>query len=194
VDADSDEFRDLVEQVRRMSDRQAIIDCIYRYARGLDRHDDEVLSSAFHPDAIDNHGSWVSGVDEFVAWANHECHDPYRAHSHNITTNSVEITGDTAHAESYLIFVLHRKDGNSVLVGGGRYIDRLDKRDGEWKISLRRLVMDWRFEADATIWHQDTRPYPRGTWDRDDASYQRPLTLPDELAARVRAGDTGFGG
>ena len=42
-------------------DRQEILDCLNRYCRALDRHDDELLTSVFHPDAVDNHGPWAGG-------------------------------------------------------------------------------------------------------------------------------------
>jgi hypothetical protein len=153
--------------VQRLLDRQAILDCIYRYSRGLDRHDDELLASCFHADAIDNHGNWVGGLEDFIAWANHDIHESYAAHTHNITSHFAEIDGDVANAESYVIFILRHKDGTLVKVGGGRYLDRFERRDGEWKIALRRLVLDWRFEADGSVFNTDDR-YVHGTWDRSD--------------------------
>ena len=52
---------------REMKDRQEIYDCIMRYCRGIDRLDREVLLSAYHPDAIDDHGStYVGGVEGFA--------------------------------------------------------------------------------------------------------------------------------
>lgn len=35
------------------------------------------------------------------------------------------------------------KDTHQVFFYGGRYVDSLEKRDGEWRIALRRVVMDW---------------------------------------------------
>jgi hypothetical protein len=118
---------DLAAAVQYLLDRQAILDCAQRYARALDRHDDELLTSVYHDDAIDNHGSWVGGRTEFVRWANHAAHGHLAAHLHHITTHSCEIDGDTAHTESYVQFVHRYPDGKKVLVGGGRYVDRLEK-------------------------------------------------------------------
>src|SRR5690606_31431683 len=117
----------------------------------LDRHDDEMLRSVFHPDAVDNHGFWVGPRDAFVEWANHECHNALHAHMHNITSHTCEIDGDVAHAESYVIFVHRFKDGKTVHVGGERYLDRLEKRGGEWRIVFRRLILDYRYAADGTV-------------------------------------------
>ena len=35
------------------------------------------------------------------------------------------------------------KDKHHVFFYGGRYVDRLEKRNGEWRIIHRRVVMDW---------------------------------------------------
>ena len=114
-------------ELQRLIDRQEILDCVHRYARALDRHDDEMLRSVFHDDAIDNHGPWTGGREEFVRWANHECHNGLAAHSHHITTHNCEIDGDVAHAESYVLFLHRHGDGERVLVGSGRYVDRLER-------------------------------------------------------------------
>ena len=171
---------ELSEQLQRLLDRQEILDCIHRYARALDRHDDELLASVFHPDAIDNHGPWVGGREAFVQWANHECHSHLDAHMHHVTTHTCELDGAVAHTESYVVFVHRYKDGKTVHVGGGRYIDRLEKRDGEWRIAVRRLVMDYRYVADGAVFG-DGDGYPTGAQDRSDISYQRPLEVPAEL-------------
>jgi hypothetical protein len=43
---------DSLEQLRRdvqyLKDRQAILDCIARHARGHDRHDSDLLTDAYH--------------------------------------------------------------------------------------------------------------------------------------------------
>ena len=171
------------EELQRLLDRQSILDCIHRYCRALDRHDDELLASVFHPDAIDNHGPWVGVRDDFVRWANHEVHEGLLAHQHHVTTHTCQLDGDVAHTETYVLFVHRRGDGHTVLIGGGRYVDRLERRDGEWRIALRRLIMDFRATADGSGF-DGSDGYPLGTWDRGDASYQRPLALPPELATR----------
>jgi SnoaL-like domain len=169
-----------LDELQRLIDRQAILDCIHRYCRALDRHDDELLASVFHPDAIDNHGPWVGRREEFVRWANHEVHDGLLSHQHHVTTHTCEIDGDVAHAETYVLFVHRRGDGRTVLLGGGRYLDRLERRGGGWRIALRRLVMDFRAIADGSV-GAEADGYPGGAWDRSDLSYQRPLELPAEL-------------
>jgi len=99
---------------------------------------------------------------------------------HNITTHTCEIDGDVAHAESYVLFGLLNPDGASVRLINGRYVDRLEKRVGGWRIALRRCTVDLLLSGDASIL---TKPqsraggYIRGTRDKSDVSYQRPLDL-----------------
>jgi hypothetical protein len=175
---------DLPPELQQLIDRQEILECVHRYARALDRHDDELLASVFHEDAVDNHGPWIGGRADFVGWANHECHDALAAHMHHITTHTCEIGGDVAHAETYVMFVHRPKPGHDVIVGGGRYIDRFEKRDGEWRIALRRVVMDLSYIVDGSIFETLTG-YPTGTQDTSDLSYARPLELTEELRAQL---------
>ena len=172
-------------KLQYMLDRLEIQDVIHRYARGLDRHDDDLLRSVFHEDAMDNHGPWVGPREAFVAWANGPCHGHTNAHLHQITTHNCEIDGDVAHTESYCQWVHRLKDEETVWVGGGRYVDRLEKRDGEWRIVVRRLVLDFFYETQGTVFGTDAqRVYQKGTWDRTDISYDRPLEMPADVLAR----------
>jgi ketosteroid isomerase-like protein len=161
-------------------DRQAIRDCVYRYSRGVDRHDDELLASVFHPDAIDQHGNLFLGrAPDFVRWAN-GAHSGYVSHTHSITSHSCEIDGNVAHAESYVLTVHRHADGRRVRVLGGRYVDRFERRDGEWKIAVRRVLRDWRFDVSGAKFavredlQTDDRGFPLGRWDRHDLSYHLP--------------------
>ncbi len=165
-----------IAAVAEMLDRQKILECVHRYARALDRHDDELLRSCFHEDAIDHHGRWRGRRDDFVQWANHQTHGHLASHMHHITSHNCELNGSEAHAESYVLFIHRLADGKTVRVGGGRYVDRFEKRNCEWRILARRLIMDVRFAADGSIFG-DQDGYEKGVWTRDDPSYRRPLTI-----------------
>jgi 3-phenylpropionate/cinnamic acid dioxygenase small subunit len=169
--------------LRHLQDRQEIEECVSRYAHAIDRHDEALIAAVYHPDAVDWHGPFSGGVAEFVPWVNALHERKTRAHTHNITTHWCEIRGERAFADTYVIFVLYRRDCEVVMMGSGRYIDRLERRGGEWKISERRTIIDMRLEAPAQELASSPGGYPKGTWDRSDATYRRPLTLPAELAA-----------
>ena len=124
------ELESLRRDVAYLMDRTAISDCIAAHARGCDRHDVDLITAAYHPDGVDEHG-WVTNAGvEYGEWANRTHAATSQVHTHNITTQTCEIDGDTAHAESYVIVVLLGLDGRNAQVISGRYIDRLERRDG----------------------------------------------------------------
>lgn len=173
--------------LRVLQDKMAIFECVNRYTRGIDRHDSEMIASVFHRDAVDNHGDFLGSVDEYIEWVNSGHSQTAEAHMHNVTSHTSEIDGNTAHAETYVIVVLRGPDGDPVRISGGRYLDRLEKRDGEWKIQVRRVVMDWRGRLDGGPWIRNRRGYPMGTWDKDDMSYMRPLDIDDQQRQQLKA-------
>lgn len=180
------EIDELRAELRMLRDRQEIVDVVYRYARGLDRHDEEIYASAYHPDAIDHHGEFLGRRDQFVPWGLGLLASEWDAHTHFITNIRVDIDGDIAHSECYVLFVQRRRDNAKLDIGGGRYIDRVERRDGEWRISARELVIEWTGEAGSTEFG-GTEAYPHGTWNRADPSYSRPFELPapEGLAAQA---------
>jgi hypothetical protein len=172
------EVQRLAAEVRELRDRQDILDCLTRYSRGLDRHDSELLASVYHGDAVDHHGEFVGPPVDFVPWVNGVHEADYVAHTHFVTNNSVDLDGDSAHSEIYVQVVLRHKDGLLDLCGG-RYVDRLERRDGVWRIAAREVLVDWACTADGVVWSK-IGVFPRGTWAGDDASYDRPLRVPTE--------------
>ena len=176
----------LAAKVRYLGDRQEILDCLNRYCRGLDRLDPELIASAYHPDAVDNHYTFVGGVEAFVPYAI-EIESRFHATHHGITSHNCEIDGDTAHSESYVYWNLRRKDRETVTCGGGRYVDRFERRNGQWRIAVRRVFMDWSFEVSAEAWNKDRHWFIVGSRDRADASYARPLGIPADVQAEIAA-------
>jgi hypothetical protein len=173
--------------VRYLMDRTAILDCIARHARGCDRHDIDLISSAYHPDGVDEHGYAVNSGTEYGNWANAAHAETSTVHLHNITTHTCEIDGETAHAESYVIVVLIGSDGRSAQFITGRYIDRLERRDDQWRIVVRRSTVEGMFIADARVLQSPfftEKGYLVGTRDRTDLSYERPLSLDVPAPAR----------
>jgi hypothetical protein len=182
-DVDPAEFERMRAQLQELTDREAIRDCVLRYARGLDRHDLEIYKSAYHPDGIDEHGPYLGYRDEFCQWGLDLLASEWDIHSHFQTNIRIEIDGDTAHSETYCLFCQRRRDGEKHLeFGGARYIDRLERRDGEWRIVARELVNEWLGQMRRGVFAGADR-YTSGRWDREDPSYQRPFVLPEPEGA-----------
>jgi SnoaL-like domain len=182
----ADEIRQIREELRHLRDRQDILDCVNRYGRGLDRLDAALIESAYHADAIDNHGPFVGPVLEFVNFAI-DVEGQFQWTHHGISSHNCEIDGDTAHAESYVHWFVRMPDGKTLGAGGGRYLDKLERRDGRWRIVLRRLLMDWSFEVPYSGWLGPDWENVRGSRDTNDPSYDRPLRLPQALQAALAA-------
>ena len=177
----------LQKDVQYLLDRTEILDCIARHARGCDRHDVDLISSAYHHDGVDEHGTAINVGPEYGQWANTTHAESSRVHTHNITTHTCEIDGDTAHAESYVVVVLIGVDGKSAQFISGRYIDRLERRDEQWRIAVRRSTVEGMFLADARVLQSSfftDKGYLVGTRDRSDLSYERPLSIDTPAPAR----------
>jgi len=170
---------ELQRDVRYLMDRTAILDCVAAHARGCDRHDVELLSRTYLDDGIDVHGATVNRSTDYADWANGVHAATSENHLHNITTHTCEITGDEAHAESYVMVTLLSPDSSTATVICGRYVDRLERRDGTWRIAVRRATVELAFTADARLLQSRffvAQGYEHGTRDRTDLSYERPLT------------------
>lgn len=174
-----DRLTALETKMQEFVDRQAIFDCIKRNARGNDRFDDDLITSSYHPDGLHELGEKQISGHEYGQHANHAHGALFDANMHTVTMHTCEIDGDVAHAESYNIGVFLDKGGETGRILAGRYIDRLEKRDGEWRIVLRRATVEVAMEGKATL--PNGKPlagsgYLSGNRDRNDPAYQRPLT------------------
>jgi hypothetical protein len=160
-------------------DRQEILDCLTRALRGVDRFDRELFLSAFHEDALLDAGGYLNSpakVFDGVAGLHGEGQS---STLHNLLNHTCEIEGDLAHAETYLLFTGVNRDKTN-WIAGGRYLDRLERREGEWRIAFRYTLMEWSgivpganvplFDGIADL-HANGAP----SRSRDDPSYRRPL-------------------
>ncbi len=168
---------ELAAIVREMKDRHEIYDCLMRYCRGIDRLDRDMLLSAYHPDAVDDHGSFVGPVDKFADYAfNLHITNQHRT-QHHITNHRCEIEGDVAHSESYFIFRSLNKQPPLYTNCSGRYLDRMVKRGGKWGIVDRICLVDIRNDAWAPNGTEGDADYMPTQRDRGDSSYLRPLRV-----------------
>ena len=169
----------LEAQMRELMDRQAIFDCIKRNSRGNDRFDVELITSSYHPDGIHELGQKQISGREYGEHANKAHGALFDNNLHNVTMHMCEIDGDVAHAESYNIGLFMDKGSETARILAGRYLDKLEKRDGEWRIVLRRATVEIALEGKALLPMGAPMPdsgYLRGNRDRSDPSYERPLT------------------
>jgi SnoaL-like domain len=170
---------DTLARLEQLLARQDILDCLIRFSRGMDRFDRELFLSAFHTDAIIAAGEFVGGPENLYDWARDLHEQGQSATQHNLLNHSCDIDGDSAHTETYYLFVGRNRDATNWLAGG-RYIDRLQRRDGQWKIALRTNVIEWSgvVPTMAIPFMEVADMYLNGVPARskEDLSYLRPLT------------------
>jgi len=175
---------ELPVELQELIDRQKIHDCILRYCSGIDRFDWEMVRSVYHPDAKDDHGIFVGGVEDFITWAGHY-HGSYQSgHKHYVLNHRCDIEGDSANTETYWLFSGINNFDPKLSLGGGRYLDHFEKRNGKWAIANRKCIIEWSGGL-------GDFPIPEGALDayiqtglaardKSDPSYNVPITVTRE--------------
>lgn len=158
--------------VQELLDKQALYELVVRYCRAVDRVDEELLRTVYWEEAIDEHGPLVGTVDDFVeehrnggSWSG----DKLRGRVQHAVTNAVfDVRGDVAYGETYVEVRRVTPDDQRFFVEGfARQVDRFERRNGEWRIAHRRILLDYAGEG------RDVSKFLHGTRDRSDPSYER---------------------
>jgi hypothetical protein len=174
----AEELAQLKATVRQLQDRQQILDVIVRESRGRDRHDVDLIASCYWPEGADEHGAVPIPALDYPEIANKGHAGAFAMNQHNLANHACEIDGDTAYCETYVIGTLLSHDGLTCTMAAGRYMDQLERRDGEWRILWRRSTVEAAIQGDASWLHTaPVKGFLKGTRDRGDLSYQRPYRI-----------------
>lgn len=123
---------------------QAILELGCRYARGVDRGDPATIMTAFHEDAAIVSGAFNGPAIDFSTEIGKLLDEISPRVAHTVTNHWIDIQGDNAVGESYVIAYQNTLgDEPQDVMTGGRYIDRYERRAGIWKIRHRTFVLDW---------------------------------------------------
>jgi hypothetical protein len=167
-------------RLQAVVDKSEIAELLYRFARGIDRTDETLLRSVFHPDATLDCGPGVfqGTANDYVHWVLGVLHQ-VRASHHMITNVKAQLEGDVALVESYCHahFRLDKPTGREDVFMGSRYLDRMERRPsgpaGVWKIVHHKKIIDWvRTDAVSDIFYHQN---PDALWSyrtKTDPSYQ----------------------
>ncbi len=144
----------------RIRDRMEIEACLFRYVRGVDRRNWDLVRSAYHTDAFDDHGNYKGDIDGFIA-SLIKRHATIEQSMHVVSNLTIDFTGpDSAVMEAY--FITHQRispeagDARLAYLRGapiapdqaveteviGRYVDRMTRKDGAWRIAHRTVVFE----------------------------------------------------
>ena len=131
--------------IQELLDKEAIRDALVRYCRGVDRGDADLICSAYHPDAEDDHGfSRFTGETVGPVLVERLRIRSPRVYMHHITNQLIELQSpDRAASETYFTVwismeregthnVLHRSadiwTGSNAATGSGRSAPPRDHR------------------------------------------------------------------
>jgi hypothetical protein len=150
------------DALKLMVARDIIRDCIARLARGEDRRDAEIISAAYWPDSNIDYGVFAGSFDEYLAWVVPGS-PAIPVTQHILGQTLIDLDEDEALAETHVTSYHRINMGTQErdVVIGGRYLDRLQKRNGEWRIAQRTMLYDWLQDYGASVdWSQGVMGMP----------------------------------
>lgn len=128
---------------QQVADRLAIHDVLSIHSRGLDRLDSAAIQGAYWPDAEVDYGSYKGSAQVFAELVVGALGQQYELTRHSLSNTLVQFSGNIAYSET-CVHAGHLLIGaEEELLFYGRYLDRLEKRKGLWKILHRQVVVDW---------------------------------------------------
>jgi 3-phenylpropionate/cinnamic acid dioxygenase small subunit len=140
--------RDDQHEQSRVHVTMAVSDCLYRYARAVDRCDWDSVRACYHENAFDHHGAYRGGVDGLIEDMKVR-HAQLDSSVHVITNVLVDLPAPAvALVESYCLCYLRRRKqeasgAQQLTTVKCRYLDKFtpDSR-GRWRIASRMVVFD----------------------------------------------------
>jgi hypothetical protein len=131
-------------KLESLLEREDVRDCIVRLARGEDRRDAELISACYWRDSTTDYGVFVGTFDQYLAWVVPGS-PAIPVTQHQLGQSLIQLDGTVARAETHVTSYHRINTGTEErdTVIGGRYLDRLEKRGGEWRIAQRTMLYDW---------------------------------------------------
>ena len=130
------------EALRRLLDEAACRDVLARYGPAIDWQDRSSLESVFWSDAEIDYGFFKGSGAALIDMLLHIATLSLRRF-HMMSGERLRIDGASAEAESYMLTqaVSQGEDGSlTSSIFYGRFLDRLECRQGEWRIARRMYL------------------------------------------------------
>lgn len=131
--------------IAEIAARTEIRDVLERYCRGIDRLDADLVNSVYWDEAIDDHGIYKGPGKDFAAFVIPMLRDNFAGTMHALNQSLIVLDGSRANVETY--FCAYHWRGNhgsqGIEIVGGRYVDVLEQRNGEWRIRDRVVIIEW---------------------------------------------------
>lgn len=131
--------------IAELISRAEIQEVLTRYARSVDRQDFALARSCYHDDAFDDHGRYKGDINGLITYFS-ELGAQLESTYHMMGAPNIQVSGDRAWCETYAFYRRHIK-GSKPVLQGLRYLDYMERRDGQWRVARRLIVLDWEHEA-----------------------------------------------
>jgi len=137
---------DMEARLRDMLDHHEIRQVLAGYCHACDRADEAMMAACYTAeDSFDDHGLVRAPGPEYARLMTANIIERTDAVWHVLGQSTIKVTGDLAAAETFFLGFMRLKpqDGVSRLNQlAGRFVDRMVKIDGQWKIMHRTCVRD----------------------------------------------------
>lgn len=133
------------EKLQTLITKGRVEEVLIRYCDGCDRADANLLRTVFHDDCTLEYVGYFSGQVKEMLSTMSQMRKRYSATQHSLTNILIEVNGDVANSRCQsTVHHLYMTDGKQYdWVVGGRYVDRLENRNGQWGIASRVAYSDW---------------------------------------------------
>jgi hypothetical protein len=134
------------QAIQVLLDKNEIAELLTRYMRAIDRGDIAALRACYAPEATEEHGGMYRGPAQgYIDSIERALTNPRLVSTHTISNVLIEVTGDAARSEHYVLALTRTKDGFKVSdsLVATRIVDDLVRHEGRWAIARRRLRFDW---------------------------------------------------
>jgi ketosteroid isomerase-like protein len=162
------------KRLQEMVDHHDIRKLLAVYCHACDRGDASLMASLYtDDDSFDDHGHVKASGPEYARIMTGLVAERTVAASHILGQSLIAVDGDTARAETCFV-AFFRLPGSS---GGndklnqlmGRFVDRLKRIDGQWKLHRRTCVRDTSLSLTIDEDAYTSFGFVEATRDRDDA-------------------------
>lgn len=162
------------EKLQAMLEEFEIRKALYKYTRGVDRLDAPMIRSVYHENSTDDHGPYKGSGADFGDFVTKLLGEETVSTMHTLNQSIIEVDGLGAQAETYFVAYHVREEGGEEYLDrfGGRYLDRLRKHFGQWKIDNRVVVREWSTTEKIEESQYKREDFVNGRRDKEDLAYK----------------------
>jgi hypothetical protein len=133
-------------RLQEMLDHYEITRTLSEYCHGCDRCDETHMGSVYLQDSWDDHGDVKAPGREFAHVMTERILKQTDSLYHMLGQSLIKVDGDEAGAETYFLAASRSTRADGVVMCnqlGGRFVDKLQREEGRWRIKHRCVVRDW---------------------------------------------------